>query len=125
MSPVIRAADVRRVDAPGFSAEGIATPSLGTQEHIVCRARSDAGRRGRAHSHDREEILLVTAGSATAVLGEDEVEVLAGDVVVIPAGTLHTFLAGSDGFECLTVEPRGIRFFDDAGVEYEMPEVMR
>jgi mannose-6-phosphate isomerase-like protein (cupin superfamily) len=46
---------------------------------------------GRPHSHDREEIIVFVRGSAVAVLEGERTEVGAGDVVVIPPGTLHTF----------------------------------
>lgn len=107
-----------------FTAYGIATPQLGSREHVVCRAVSAAGRRGRLHSHDREEIVVVLRGEGIAFVGDDEGAVHEGDVIIVPAGELHTFAAVTDSFEVLTVEPVGIRFFDEDGAEYDAPAVM-
>ncbi len=128
MSPVIRAIQAQRNDRPGVSAAGIATPDLGAQENVVCWVevtQAQGEKRGRPHSHDREEIILFVRGGAVVVLDGERTEVGAGDVVVIPPGTLHTFEAGPGGYECYTIEPRGIRFFDVDGNEYEQPEIMR
>jgi quercetin dioxygenase-like cupin family protein len=124
VSPVIRAADVNREERGEFVAAGIATPSLGAQESIVCWVKSPPGWSGRAHSHDREEIVVIVQGNGAAFLNDDRIEVSAGDVVVVPAGTLHSFEAGPDGLESMTVEPAGIRFFDPDGHERPMPSLM-
>lgn len=124
MSPIVRVAEAQRSETEGFTAYGIATPQLGSREHVVCRAVSAAGRRGRLHSHDREEIVVVLCGEGIAFVGDDEASVYEGDVIIVPAGELHAFAAVTDSFEVLTVEPVGIRFFDEDGAEYEAPAVM-
>jgi quercetin dioxygenase-like cupin family protein len=119
--PIVRAADARRGDIGA----GLATPSPGASELIVCSASAEPARVGRAHSHDREEVIVLTAGSAVAVLDGERYEVVAGDTVIVPAGVVHEFVAGDDGFECITCEPVGIRIFDDEGNERELPWTMR
>jgi len=73
--PVIRAADARR---RGSNA-GLATPSLGATELVVCSVRAEAGQSGVAHKDDREEIVVVIEGSGTATLDGEEHEIAAGD----------------------------------------------
>jgi len=56
------------------------------------------------------EVLGVVAGWATVKLGGERgslVDLIAGDVVVIPAGVGHRLLAGSDDFEVVGAYPNG------------------
>ena len=46
--------------------------------------------KGPLHSHDQEEFWYIIEGKAKAQLGDDEVEITAGDLVIIPAGMPHT-----------------------------------
>ncbi len=121
---LIRADQALKASSEGLEALGMATPSLGAHETTVCRARFAPSHKGTSHSHDREEIIVVLAGSATAELDGDPVEIRDGDTLVVPAGVLHGFHAGVEGFDCLTIEPAGIRFFGADGVERDPPEVM-
>jgi len=59
-----------------------------------------------------------------ATLGYEQIDIAEGDVVVVPAGTLHAVTASAEPIECLTIEPCGIRFFDQDGMEYPAPDVM-
>jgi quercetin dioxygenase-like cupin family protein len=121
MSHVIRAATMNRAD----DSLGVATPTLGASESIVCSVKSPAGWRGKPHSHDREEIIVVLAGSGVVTLDGAPHDFTAGDAIVISAGTVHGMQAGADGMECITVEPVGIRFFDPDGNEHAIPPLMR
>ncbi len=121
---LIRADEVLKASAEGLEALGMATPSLGAYETTVCRARFAPSHKGTSHSHDREEIIVVLAGSATADLDGELIEIRDGDTLIVPTGVLHDFHAGVEGFDCLTIEPVGIRFFGPDGVERDPPEVM-
>jgi quercetin dioxygenase-like cupin family protein len=123
--PVIRAAEARRAAGPGTKRAGLATPSLGAAELVVCSVDAELGWQGAPHKHDREEVVLVTGGSGTVTLDDETYEVAAGDTVIVPPGVVHSFAAGSGGIECITCEPAGIRIFDPEGNEKEVPWTMR
>jgi mannose-6-phosphate isomerase-like protein (cupin superfamily) len=49
------------------------------------------GRGPSLHRHPYDEIFIVQEGEATAVVGDEERQVRAGDILVIPAHTPHAF----------------------------------
>ncbi len=49
------------------------------------------------HKHDYDEIFVVQEGRATMTAGGRELEVGAGDIVVVPAGVPHAFVNSGDG----------------------------
>ncbi len=55
------------------------------------------GQGPRLHKHPYEEIIIVQDGQARCVIGDEEREVRAGDIAVIPAGTPHRFVNIGDG----------------------------
>jgi uncharacterized protein YjlB len=65
---------------------------------------SDApGEQYRAHTHDYDKVLVVSAGSIRFGLPDTgtTVELGVGDRLDLPAGTSHDALVGSDGVTCL------------------------
>jgi mannose-6-phosphate isomerase-like protein (cupin superfamily) len=50
------------------------------------------GGRVELHRHSYDEVIIVHEGRATCVAGDKRHEVKAGDVIVIPAGTPHSFI---------------------------------
>jgi quercetin dioxygenase-like cupin family protein len=50
------------------------------------------GRGPGLHTHPYEEVFLVQEGEATFIAGDEEREVHAGEIVVVPADTPHRFL---------------------------------
>lgn len=54
------------------------------------------GRGPALHRHAYDEVIIVQEGRATCFVGEEEREVQAGDVIVIPAGTPHRFVNSGD-----------------------------
>ena len=58
------------------------------------------------HFHPYAEAFVVEAGTATFTVGEEELEVAAGHVVVVPPETVHGFkCAGDDELRVVSVHP--------------------
>jgi len=55
------------------------------------------GRGPALHTHPSEELLLVQEGSGTFTLGDETVEVGAGELVVVPPGVPHGFKNTGEG----------------------------
>ncbi len=58
---------------------------------------------GHEATHKGDQIIYVIEGRATARVAGEEREVKAGDLVVIPAGTLHTLRTGAEPLFALTI----------------------
>ncbi|MFE3453773.1 cupin domain-containing protein [Nonomuraea sp. NPDC059194] len=67
---------------------GLAAPSRGSSETCVWRTTVAPGAEPNEHSLDREEVLVVVAGSGVARLAGTEHPVTAGDAIVVPAQTM-------------------------------------
>ena len=66
------------------------------------------GRGPDLHLHPYAEVFVVLAGTALFTVGEDEVPVAAGHVVVVPERTPHGFKgAGDDTLRVVSVHPSG------------------
>ena len=66
---------------------------------IILESATGAGVGPRLHQHPYAETFLVRRGSATFFVRQDRVELHAGQVLVVPARTPHTFRTGPDGYE--------------------------
>jgi quercetin dioxygenase-like cupin family protein len=55
------------------------------------------GRGPSLHTHPYEELMLVQEGEATAAVGDEEWQLRAGDIVLIPANQPHGFRNSGDG----------------------------
>jgi mannose-6-phosphate isomerase-like protein (cupin superfamily) len=55
------------------------------------------GRGPSLHRHAYDEVFIVQEGRATFVLGDDEREVAAGEIVIARAGQPHRFVNSGDG----------------------------
>jgi quercetin dioxygenase-like cupin family protein len=56
------------------------------------------------HLHPYDETFIVEAGSATFTVGDETLELGAGQIAVVPANTPHKFVSG-DGFRLISVSP--------------------
>jgi mannose-6-phosphate isomerase-like protein (cupin superfamily) len=52
---------------------------------------AEPGRGPSLHRHDYAEVMIVQEGSATFTDGTTDREVIAGDIVIVPAGEPHGF----------------------------------
>jgi len=80
------------------------------------------------HYHSNaHEVLAVIGGSARVMLGGpegEEVEIKAGDVVLIPAGVGHCRLSSSGGFRVVGAYDRGLSYDLCKGDPGERPQVL-
>jgi quercetin dioxygenase-like cupin family protein len=56
------------------------------------------------HRHTYDETFIVEAGSAVFTIGDQEVELRAGQIEIVPAGTPHKFVSG-EGFRLISITP--------------------
>jgi mannose-6-phosphate isomerase-like protein (cupin superfamily) len=60
------------------------------------------------HTHPYEEIFVTLEGEATFTVGDDTIEVSAGQIVVAPAGVPHKFVnSGSGPLRQVDIHPSG------------------
>jgi len=64
------------------------------------------GRGPDLHYHPYPEVFVVHAGSARFTAGDEELEVSAGNIVIVPAETVHGFKnAADDTLRVMSVHP--------------------
>ena len=118
---LITAAEIPQLDRGGVVMSPLATPEQGATEAIVLRGRVAPGLEFPSHSHDRQEVLVFLAGSARGVIGDDEYQITAGDVLLIPPGIIHSFEATGGGtLDAIGITPTGTRTFRPDGEELEL-----
>lgn len=60
------------------------------------------------HKHPYAEVFVVQEGEATFTVGDDTVEVTAGQIVVVPAGVPHKFVnSGAGPLRQVDIHPSG------------------
>ena len=68
----------------------------------------DRGQGPSLHLHPYPETFVVQAGTAAFTVGDDEVVVTGGHIVVVPAQTPHGFKgAGDDKLRVVSIHPSG------------------
>ncbi len=69
---------------------------------------SPPGGGARLHHHPYEEVFVTLEGEATFTVGDDTIEVRAGQIVVAPAGVAHKFVnSGSGTLRQVDIHPSG------------------
>lgn len=120
--PVIRRNETQATEDRGNRYTGLAGESTGAFELVVVHTQKEMGANTIAHSHDREEIVVILGGHGTFSIGFESIEVGEGDTVIIPPGAVHQVTATSDEpLEAMLIKPNGIRFFDPDGQEMPSP----
>lgn len=119
---VVRNEGLQGSGTEGNFAGGVATPSRGAEEVSVIRQRQAPGAANPPHSHDREEVTVVLSGSVRVTTDEEEIDLSAGDALVVPAHTVHQIrTVGDIEAEWLLAAPSGVRFLFADGREASPP----
>jgi quercetin dioxygenase-like cupin family protein len=74
-------------------------PIIGPQtskNFVITQVNFGNGIRNKFHTHDNEQILIVTEGKGIVATDEEEIVVGPGDVIYIPAGEKHWHGATKD-----------------------------
>ena len=68
----------------------------------------EPGRGPRLHRHPYAETFIIRSGRALFTVGEETLEAVAGQIVVVPAGVAHKFVnAGPDILDTLDIHENG------------------
>ena len=116
---VVHGDELRFIETPGGNlGSGLATPSRGAEEVSIIRQRQRPGGANPEHTHDREEVMVLLAGTVTVTVAGEPHPLGPGDAVIVPPGTPHQVRnSGADAAEWLLVAPAGVRFFHPTGEE--------
>jgi quercetin dioxygenase-like cupin family protein len=82
-----------------------------SREYEMSNVNFGKGMRCKFHSHDAEQILIVTAGTGIVATEQKERVVKPGDVILIPKGEKHWH--GSDGtseFSHISIYKKGTKY---------------
>lgn len=85
--PVIQASQAVVHELHGTSFTSYARPASGSRELCGWRVEIPGHTEGVAHRVAREEVLYLLSGAARVGLDDDWAEAVAGDAIVVPAGT--------------------------------------
>ena len=85
-------------DSPLFTGPDVTRQPLapGSQDYNVNLINFGKGVRNKLHTHESDQILIVTAGTGIVATEQEERTVNVGDVILIPAGERHWHGAGQD-----------------------------
>jgi quercetin dioxygenase-like cupin family protein len=107
--PKIENGTLPTIELHGVSFTPIASPSLGSSEMAMWRARVQPGE-GVLHHMTREEIILAVRGSGVVRIGDEAHELSPGDAFAVPAFTDFRLECSSAApFEAVVVLPVGGR----------------
>ena len=70
---------------------------------LILESTSAEGVGPRLHLHPYAETFLIRRGSATFTIGAEQVEGHAGQVLIVPPRTPHTFRTGPGGYEAVHI----------------------
>ncbi|NUT39735.1 MAG: cupin [Thermoactinospora sp.] len=117
---LIREADARRTETPGGIMTTLASPTQGAAGLSIWRVEGNAGVAGPVHTISADQVWTFLEGAVSVRLGEEELAVVAGDTVVMPAGAVRQVTAGEAGFVAICTAPAEARAAVD-GKDFGIP----
>lgn len=115
---LVRSSDVPTQEFGGVRLSSLAGAANGADTSIVLRGLVPTGAEFPAHSHDHQEVICFLAGKAAWTVGGETGTIAAGDVILIPAGAVHSFEAQED-IDAIAVLPAGAKTFAPDGTLME------
>ena len=84
--------------SPLFTGAGVTRQDIApdSKEYVVNVVKFNRGVRNKFHTHDSEQLLIVTEGTGIVATEREKKVVTAGDVVFIPRGEKHWHGATDD-----------------------------
>lgn len=76
--------------------------ATGKQVQVVIMSIPAGGEIGSETHEDNDQTLLLVEGSGQVVLDGESKDYNVGDLVLVPAGTEHNFIAGSEPMKIIT-----------------------
>ena len=107
--PVVRPSDAVVHEIHGATFTSYAAPRSGSTELAAWQVDVPAGTTGVPHRVTREEVLRILAGSATVTLDDQKHGVTAGDVVIVPTGSLFGIDTGAEPLSAWVSTSVGLR----------------
>jgi len=116
---IVHEHDVQLVPSSnGNRTNGLVTRAGGATEISIVRQEQEAGGFNPPHAHDREEVMMIRRGTASVTVEEETVHLAPGDVLIVPARTVHQVRnTGAETAEYLYISPSGMHFYSAAGQE--------
>ena len=105
--PIIPAPTTFTHELPHARFYSLATPSRGSRETSVWRARLEPASAAAPHRLTREEIFVVLSGTLRVAFDGQTSEARAGDAIVVPRDTEVTLSCLADAVEVLCCLPVG------------------
>jgi quercetin dioxygenase-like cupin family protein len=121
--PVERSADHPAHELGGNSIISLAAPSRGAVEAALYRVELPPAGGLPPHHHDHLDVFTVLRGGGTFFLGDETLELVAGDSAVVPVGLRHYLTAGPDGASLVVTMLAGTKMIRDDGSELVPPWV--
>ena len=75
---------------------------------LILESTTAEGVGPRLHLHPYAETFVIRRGSATFTIGVEQIEGRAGQVLIVPPGTPHTFRTGPHGYEAIHIHANSI-----------------
>jgi mannose-6-phosphate isomerase-like protein (cupin superfamily) len=102
----------------GNESVGLATSATGSTEISLVYQRQAPGGFNPNHFHSCEEVMRQLAGQSTVTIADEEVLLMPGDTLIVPANTLHAVRnLGSEASEWLIASRQEVRFFKEDKTE--------
>ncbi|HSL11434.1 MAG TPA: cupin domain-containing protein [Actinomycetota bacterium] len=120
---VRRADDHPQFELGGNTITSLASPAIGADESVLFRIEVPPGGGLPKHRHDHLDVFTVERGSGTIRIDDEPTMVSMGDVVVVPTGAWHVFVAGDNGASIVATMLAGTKLIREDGSESVPPWV--